>query len=65
MPHAATDSVSDSSVLASDISGFVSSIPNLFDQYKTICRCRMYGMNSVAQDLTGGEELTGFSSCLV
>ena len=43
MPHAAIDSVSDSSMLASDTSGFVSSFSNLFDQNKAICRCRMCG----------------------
>lgn len=54
MPHAVADSVSDSSMLASDISGFVLSFSNLFDQCKAICRCGVCGMNAVARGLTRG-----------
>lgn len=54
MPHAATDSISGSSMLASDTSGFVLSFSNLFDQNKAICRCRMCGVNAIAQGLARG-----------
>lgn len=52
MPHAATDSISGSSMLASGASGFVLSFSNLFDQCKATSRYRMRGKSVVAQGLT-------------
>jgi hypothetical protein len=52
MPHAATDSISGSLMLASGTSNFVLSFSNLFDQYRVTGRCRMCGKSAVAQELT-------------
>jgi len=52
MPHAATDNISGSLMLASGASGFVLSFSNLFDQCRVTGRCRMCGKGAIAQGLT-------------
>ena len=53
MPHAATDSISGSSMLAGGASDFVLSFSNLFDQCRVTGCCRMRGKSAVAQGLAG------------
>ena len=51
MPHAATDSIPSSSMLAGGASDFVLSFSDLFDQCRVTGRCRMCGKSAVAQGL--------------
>lgn len=53
MPHVATDSISDSSMLAGGIFSSISSPLNLFDQGKVAIAVIVRGMDALAWDCKG------------